>query len=133
MTIRSETSGRGATHIWVPFRDTSLYVEFADEAGEAARTSDRRGLLADAVPQDGITRDDRYGAPMWRIDVQRLHAVVETLWNEDDRQVRIHLDQAPRLDGDGGMPGHGDGGMPGHGDGEMPGHGDGEMPDPRDG
>ncbi|MFC4470117.1 hypothetical protein ACFPH6_37430 [Streptomyces xiangluensis] len=96
MTARSGTSDRGATHIWVPFRDTSLYVEFADEAGEAARTSDRRGLLADAVPQDGITRDDRYGSPMWRIDVRRLHAVVEALWNEDDRQVRIHLDQAPR-------------------------------------
>ncbi|GGK98723.1 hypothetical protein [Streptomyces flaveus] len=112
MTVECETGGRGATHIWVPFRDTSLYVEFADEtseAGETARTSDRRDLLADVVPQDGITRDDRYGAPMWRIDVQRLHAVVEALWNEDDRQVRIHLDQAPRLDRDAGTPGPRDG------------------------
>ena len=41
---------------------------------------------------------------MWRIDVQRLHAVVEALWNEDDRQVRIHLDQSPRLDRDNGTP-----------------------------
>ncbi|MGI5193863.1 hypothetical protein ACQEVY_09505 [Streptomyces sp. CA-288835] len=105
MTTRSETDARTATHIWVPFRDTSLYVEFADEAGETARSSDRRALLADAVPQDGITRDDRYGPPMWRIDAQRLHAVVEALWNEDDRQVRIHLDQAPpRPDGDNGTP-----------------------------
>lgn len=125
MTAECETGGRGATHIWVPFRDTSLYVEFADEtgqAGETARTPDPRGLLAGAVPQDGITRDDRYGAPMWRIDVQRLHAVVEALWNEDDRQVRIHLDQAPRLDRAPRLDG----------DAGMPGHGDGEMPDPRD-
>ncbi|MER5223231.1 hypothetical protein [Streptomyces flaveus] len=117
MTAECETGGRGATHIWVPFRDTSLYVEFADETGETARTSDPRSLLAHAVPEDALTRDDRYGAPMWRIDVQRLHAVVEALWNEDDRQVRIHLDQAPRLDGDSGMPGHGDAGTPGPRDG----------------
>jgi hypothetical protein len=32
---------------------------------------------------------------MWRVDAQRLHAVVEALWSAD-RQVRIHLDQAPR-------------------------------------
>lgn len=105
-------SHRGATHIWVPFRETSLYVEFADEAieaGEGARTSDRRGLLADAVPQGGITRDDRYGPPMWRIDVQRLHAVVEALWNVEDRQVRIHLDQAPQAGRDDDMPGPRDG------------------------
>jgi hypothetical protein len=104
MTTRSETDARAATHVWVPFRDTSLYVEFADEAGDTTRTSDRRSLLADAVPQDGITRDDRYGAPMWRIDAQRLHAVVEALSNEDDRQVRIHLDQSPRPDRDNGTP-----------------------------
>jgi len=104
MTAGGETEAGGATHIWVPFRDTSLYVEFADEVGATARTSDRRGLLANAVPQDGITRDDRYGPPMWRIDAQRLHAVVEALWNEDDRQVRIHLDQAPRPDRDNGTP-----------------------------
>ncbi|MER5218627.1 hypothetical protein ABT063_51290 [Streptomyces sp. NPDC002838] len=115
MTARSGTGGRGATHIWVPFRDTSLYVQFADETDETdetnrtARPSDRRGLLADAVPEGALTRDDRYGVPMWRIDVLRLHAVVEALWNEDDRQVRIHLDQAPRLDRDAAVPGPRDG------------------------
>lgn len=100
MTAQSRTGIAGATHIWIPFRDTFLYVDFADETGrnhETARTSDRRSLLADAVPEDGITRDDRYGAPMWRIDAQRLHAVVEALWAED-RPVRIHLDQAPQPD-----------------------------------
>ncbi|MDX3694493.1 hypothetical protein PV726_29990 [Streptomyces europaeiscabiei] len=95
MTAPHGTGARGTTHIWVPFRDTSLYVDYADETEETARTPDHRSLLAVGVPEDGITRDDRYGAPMWRVDVQRLHAVVEALWSAD-RQVRIHLDQAPR-------------------------------------
>lgn len=90
MTERSATAARGSTHIWVPFRETALYLDFADSAGFTDDTS----LLDDAVPRGGITRDDRYGAPMWRIDAQRLHAVVEALWS-DDHQVRIHLDQAP--------------------------------------
>ncbi|WP_338895311.1 hypothetical protein WBG99_05990 [Streptomyces sp. TG1A-60] len=99
MTAQDTAGARAATHIWVPFRDTSLYVRFADEtdgADATARTYDRRSLLADAAFEGAFTRDDRYGVPMWRTDVQRLHAVVEALWNEDDRQVRIHLDQAPR-------------------------------------
>jgi hypothetical protein len=98
VTAQSRRRARGATRIriWVPFRDTSLYVEFADETNETARTSDPRSLLAEAVPQDGITRDDRYGAPLWRIDAANLHVVVEALWSTG-RPVRIHLDQAPRL------------------------------------
>ncbi|WP_215453059.1 hypothetical protein [Streptomyces sp. ATCC 21386] len=99
MTAPLRTGGRGTTHIWVPFRDTSLYVDYANEIAdgteETARTPDHRSVLAAAVPEDGITPDDRYGTPMWRIDVRRLHAVVEALWSED-RQVRIHLDQTPR-------------------------------------
>ena len=112
MTARDRTGVRGATHIWVPFRGTSLYVQFADEPDGANGTApryDRRSLLAEAVAEDTLTRDDRYGAAMWRTDVRRLHAVVEALWNEDDRQVRIHLDQAPRLDGPTGIPGPRDG------------------------
>jgi hypothetical protein len=81
------------------FADTD--PEFVDETNETARTSDRRSLLSDAVPRGGITRDDRYGAPMWRIDAGRLPAVVEALWSED-LQVRIHLDQAPGLGRDAG-------------------------------
>ncbi|KOG43663.1 hypothetical protein [Streptomyces resistomycificus] len=112
MTAQGGTGVQGATHIWVPFRDTSLYVQFADEPDAAngpAPTYDRRSVLADAVAEDALTRDDRYGVPMWRTDVRRLHAVVEALWNEDDRQVRIHLDQAPRPDGLAGTPGPRDG------------------------
>ena len=92
MTARSDTTARGAAHIWVPFRETALYVAFTDDAG----FTDGPSLLDDAVPRGGVTLDDRYGAPMWRIDAQRLHAVVEALWN-DDHQVRIHLDQAPTV------------------------------------
>lgn len=94
MTAPHATGARGTTHIWVPFRDTSLYVDYADETEETARTADHRSLLAVGVPEDSITPDDRYGAPMWRVDALRLHAVVEALWSAD-RQVRIHLDQAP--------------------------------------
>ncbi|MFE7839068.1 hypothetical protein ACFU53_24360 [Streptomyces sp. NPDC057474] len=82
------------THIWVPFRGTSLYVDFA---GGRYRTPDSRDPLTDAVPQGGVTRDDRYGEPMWRVAAEYLHAVVEALWSED-RPLRIHLDQAPSAD-----------------------------------
>ena len=91
MTERSDTAARGAAHIWVPFRETALYVAFADDAG----FTDGLRLLDEAV-QAGIARDDRYSTPMWRIDAHRLHAVVEALWSED-HQVRIHLDQAPNV------------------------------------
>ena len=53
-----------ATHIWVPYRETSLYVEHADGTHETH-------------------------------DAERLHAVVDALCDED-REVRIHLDQSPR-------------------------------------
>lgn len=92
MTAGNGSAARGAAHIWVPFRETALYVAFADDAG----FTDGTGLLDDAVPRGGVTRDDRFGAPMWRIDAQLLHAVVEALWS-DDHRVRIHLDQAPAV------------------------------------
>ncbi|KFG01089.1 hypothetical protein IQ62_09270 [Streptomyces scabiei] len=112
MTAHNATGARGATHVWVPFLGTSLYVQFTDETDRVhgtARTHDPRSLLAEAVPEDALTRDDRYGVVMWRTDVERLHAVVEALWNEDDRQVRIHLDQAPRAGREDDMPGPRDG------------------------
>lgn len=89
MTAPGATGDRGTTHIWVPFRDTYLYVE----CGDGPACEDHPDF-ADAVPRGGITRDDRCGAPMWRVDARQLHAVVEALWGAD-RQVRIHLDQAP--------------------------------------
>ncbi|WP_327731638.1 hypothetical protein OG250_44175 [Streptomyces sp. NBC_00487] len=112
MTAHNATGAREATHVWVPFLDTSLYVQFTDETDRVhgtARTYAPRSLLAEAVPEDALTRDDRYGVVMWRTDVERLHAVVEALWNEDDRQVRIHLDQAPQAGRDDDMPGPRDG------------------------
>jgi hypothetical protein len=112
MTAHNATGARAATHVWVPFLDTSLYVQFTDETDRVhgtAGTYDPRSLLAEAVPEDALTRDDRHGVVMWRTGVERLHAVVEALWNEDDRQVRIHLDQAPRPDGRAGTPGPRDG------------------------
>ncbi|MGW1668085.1 hypothetical protein [Streptomyces sp. NPDC002324] len=83
-----------ATHIWVPFRATSLFVEFARGADAPDRAAGHRGLLTDAVPSDGVTRDDRYGEPLWRVDAEHLHAVVEALWSTD-QPLHIHLDQAP--------------------------------------
>ncbi|MGW7163796.1 hypothetical protein ACWGH3_00460 [Streptomyces sp. NPDC054884] len=112
MTAHHVTGAREATHVWVPFLDTSLYVHFTDEIDGvhgAARPYTPRSLLAEAVPEGALTPDDRYGVLMWRTDVERLHAVVEALWNEDDRQVRIHLDQAPQAGRDDDMPGPRDG------------------------
>ncbi|MEU6223114.1 hypothetical protein [Streptomyces sp. NPDC047042] len=85
------------THIWVPFRETALFVEFPPETDAANRAQGQLGqreLLADAVPSDGVTRDDRYGEPLWRVDAEHLHAVVEALWSTD-QPLHIHLDQAP--------------------------------------
>ncbi|MCL6735849.1 hypothetical protein [Streptomyces neyagawaensis] len=84
-----------ATHIWVPFRDTSLFVEFAPGADGPDRAPGHQELLIDVVPSGGVTRDNRYGEPLWRVDAEHLHAVVEALWTAD-RPLRIHLDQAPR-------------------------------------
>ncbi|MPY38643.1 hypothetical protein FNH04_01310 [Streptomyces phyllanthi] len=79
------------TRIWVPFRGTSLYV---DLPGGPDRVPEQRALLAGAVAYGEITRDARYGEPMWRLDAGNLHAVVEALWSTE-QPVRIHLDQAP--------------------------------------
>lgn len=79
------------THIWVPFRDASLYVDFADETEGTPGGPD---LLADALPPGGVTRDARYSEPLWRAAARDLHTVVEALWNTG-RPVRIHLDQSP--------------------------------------
>ncbi|WP_259408103.1 hypothetical protein [Streptomyces akebiae] len=83
-----------ATHIWVPFRGTSLFVEFTRASDAPDRAAGHRRLLADAVPSDGVTRDDRYGEPLWRVDAEHLHTVVEALWGTD-HPLHIHLDQAP--------------------------------------
>ncbi|MEU1180094.1 hypothetical protein ABZ464_21030 [Streptomyces sp. NPDC005820] len=84
-----------ATHIWAPFRDTSLFVEFLGsvESGESGDSAEGE-LLAGAVPSEAVTRDDRYGEPLWRVDAEHLHAVVEALWSTD-HPLHIHLDQAP--------------------------------------
>jgi hypothetical protein len=84
-----------ATHIWVPFRDTSLFVEFARGADDPDGAPGHQELLTDVVPSDGVTRDDRYGGPLWRVDAEHLHAVVEALWTTD-HPLHIHLDQTPR-------------------------------------
>ncbi|MDW4908526.1 hypothetical protein RB628_25105 [Streptomyces sp. ADMS] len=82
----------GVTHVWVPFRDTFLYVAFPD--GDDG-TPGRQALLAGALSRGDVTRDARYGEPLWRVDARDLHTVVEALWSTG-RPVRIHLDQVPR-------------------------------------
>ncbi|MEI5519764.1 hypothetical protein WB401_08015 [Streptomyces brasiliscabiei] len=84
-----------ATHIWVPFRDEFLFVEFARGADAPDQAVGHRGPLAEVVPSDGVTWDDRFGDPLWRIDAEYLHAVVEALWSTG-HPLRIHLDQTPR-------------------------------------
>jgi hypothetical protein len=109
-----------STHIWVPFRDTALFVEFG-ECGECAefgeftngaddtdRTPGQREPLAGIVPPAAVARDDRYGAPLWRVDAEHLHTVVEALWSTD-HPLHIHLDQAPRQSRDGRGSGERDG------------------------
>ncbi|MFI1356376.1 hypothetical protein ACH4TV_22780 [Streptomyces sp. NPDC020898] len=81
----------GVIQVWVPFRDTSLYVAFPD--GDDG-TPGRHVLLAGALSRGDVTRDALYGEAMWRVDARDLHAVVEALWSTG-RPVRIHLDQSP--------------------------------------
>lgn len=81
----------GVIQVWVPFRDTSLYVAFPD-GGDG--TPGRQVLLAGALSRGDVTRDARYGEALWRVDARDLHAVVEALWGTG-RPVRIHLDQSP--------------------------------------
>lgn len=88
-----------ATHIWVPFRDTSLFVAFAEATDGSDGAPGPRELLAGAVPSVGVTRDYRFGEPLWRVDAEHLHIVVEALWSTD-HPLHIHLDQAPRHDRD---------------------------------
>lgn len=106
-----------ATHIWVPFRDTALFVEFGefaefgeftDGADDRDRIAGHREPLAGIVPPAAVTRDDRYGAPLWRVDAEHLHTVVEALWSTD-HSLHIHLDQAPRQSRDGRDSGERDG------------------------
>jgi hypothetical protein len=92
VTAKIAAEESGVTHVWLPFRDTSLYVAFPEGTDDAA--PDRRALLAGALSQGDVTLDARYGEPLWRIDARDLHAVVEALWSTG-RPVRIHLDQAP--------------------------------------
>lgn len=39
MTAHNATGAREATHVWVPFLDTSLYVQFTDETDRAHGTA----------------------------------------------------------------------------------------------
>ncbi|MGW0828002.1 hypothetical protein [Streptomyces sp. NPDC002845] len=91
MTAQSVAERVLVTHVWVPFRDTSLYVDLPVGTVD---TPDQLELLAGAVSHGDISRDSRYGEPMWRLDARDLHAVVEALWTTD-HPVHIHLDQAP--------------------------------------
>ncbi|WP_330285495.1 hypothetical protein [Streptomyces sp. NBC_00576] len=90
-TAESTVKQSGVTHVWVPFRDTSLYVAFPDGADG---TPGLQALLAGALSRGDVTRDSRYGEPLWRVDARDLHTVVEALWSTS-RPVRIHLDQSP--------------------------------------
>jgi hypothetical protein len=91
VTAGHPAEGRRVAHVWLPFREASLYVDLPGGTGAEPCLRD---LPSGAVARGEFTRDARYGEPLWRVDAGRLHAVVEAFWSAGI-PVRVHLDQAP--------------------------------------